>query len=122
MPVIVKPQAGRSGTVIPDGVYEAELSDVREFENAFGERIGFEFTIQGGEHDGATVMRSTGTNCTPKSKLAEMVYSLVGDEAENATQGGLDLEQLKGQRCRVLIAQGQSKSGQTYSNVEKVIR
>lgn len=122
MSVIVKTQSSQPSAAIPDGIYEAKLTDVRAFENAFGERIGFEFTIQGGEHDGATVMRSTGTNFTPKSKLAEMVRSLMGSEAESEAQAGLDLEQMKGQQCRVLIAQGQSKSGQVYSNVEKVIR
>ena len=34
--------------VVPDGLYPAQLTAVKEFENSYGPRLGFEFTLGGG--------------------------------------------------------------------------
>ncbi len=38
-------QASLALVLIPEGLYEAELIDVRRFDNAFGERAGLVFAI-----------------------------------------------------------------------------
>ena len=46
--LVVKPKAPAPAAVIKDGTYPARLSNIKRFANTYGERIGFEFTIEGG--------------------------------------------------------------------------
>ncbi len=68
------------------------------------------------ECDGLSVMRSTTPNLTHKSKLAEILSGLGIKELT----GSMDIEELIGAECQLLIMQSKGKNGQTYSNVEKV--
>lgn len=43
----VTPKAAAPATLIKDGTYRATASSLKQFANTYGERIGFEFTIQG---------------------------------------------------------------------------
>ena len=52
MAVVVKPKSASAPVLVKDGTYAATLSNVSQFENAYGERVGFEFTINGGDCDG----------------------------------------------------------------------
>ena len=124
MGIVVKPKGPSSqAALVPNGTYPATLSGIKQFENAYGDRVGFEFTLQGEEVDGATVMRSTSPNLSAKSKLAEVLRGLLGrDLSEEEYQEGLDIEGLVGSECRVLVLQTRGKSGQVYSNVEQVFR
>ena len=86
-----------------------------------GERIGFEFTIQGGPFDGEMVMRSTAPQLTRQSKLAEVIEGILGrDLTDKELQGGFDLEDLIDKECSILVLQSKSKTGTVYSNVERV--
>ena len=123
MAVIVRPKEQSKAAVVPNGTYPAKLTSIKQFENAYGERVGFEFTLQDGEVDGMTVMRSTSPNLSPKSKLAELLRGLLGrDLAEFELTGGMDVEDLIGTECKVLVLQSRGKSGQMYSNVEQVFK
>ena len=44
--------------LVPEGVYEAELVEVKEFSNAFGNRVGLVFKITTGQHEGVELMES----------------------------------------------------------------
>jgi len=120
---MLKPKPTRAATVVPNGTYPASLTAVRQFENAYGDRVGFEFTLQGGEVDGLTVMRSTSPNLSTKSKLADLLRGLLDrDLTEQELTDGLDVEGLVGIECKVLVLQSRGKQGQVYSNVEQVFR
>jgi len=58
---------------VKDGTYRATVSAIRQFSNTYGLRVGFEFTVKGGQFDGATVMRSTAPQLTKQSKLAQVI-------------------------------------------------
>lgn len=121
VPVFVKPKAPAAATVVPDGTYRAVLTGIRQFSNSFGERIGFEFSIKGGQFDGAKIMRSTAPQLSRQSKLAEVLVGLLGRELTvEELNLGLDLEQLVGAECSVLVLAAKAKNGATYSNVERV--
>jgi len=123
MGVMLKPGRSTAAALVPNGTYPARLTAVKQFENAYGDRVGFEFTLQGGEVDGLTVMRSTGPNLTPQSKLADVLRGLLGRELEESElTTGMDVENLVGTECKVLVLQSRGKGGQTYSNVEQVFR
>ena len=117
----VKPKAAPAAAVIKDGTYRATVSNLKQFANTYGERIGFEFTIQGGQFDGEKVMRSTAPQLTKQSKLAEVIEGILGrDLTDKELQGGFDLEDLIDKECSILVLQSKSKTGAVYSNVERV--
>lgn len=121
MAIVLKPKAPTASVVVKDGTYQAELTGIRQFANAYGERIGFEFTIEGGQFDGVKVMRSTAPQLTQQSKLAEVLTGLMGRELTHAElAGGIDIEELIGSKCQILVLQSKSKTGAVYSNVERV--
>ena len=117
----VKPKAATQAALIKDGTYRATVSNLKQFANTYGERIGFEFTIQGGQFDGERVMRSTAPQLSKQSKLAEVIEGILGRELNaKELQGGFDLEELIDRECSILVLQSKSKTGAVYSNVERV--
>jgi hypothetical protein len=121
MEILIKPSESKPSVVVKDGTYQAVLSDVRKFTNAYGERVGFEFTIQGGEYAGQKVMRSTAPQLSKLSKLAQVVEGVLGRDLTDAELSqGIDLGVVVGKPCQILVLQSKSKSGVVYSNVERV--
>ena len=117
----VKPKAATPAASIKDGTYRATVSNLKQFANTYGERIGFEFTIQGGQFAGEKVMRSTAPQLTKQSKLAEVIEGIMGRELNaKELQGGFDLEDLIDKECSILVLQSKSKTGVVYSNVDRV--
>lgn len=117
----VKPRAAASAALVKDGTYRAVVSSLKQFSNAYGERVGFEFCIKGGQFDGEKVMRSTATQLSKQSKLAEVIEGILGRElTDKELQGGFDLDDLIDRECNILVLQSKSKTGAVYSNVERV--
>jgi hypothetical protein len=112
----VTPKAATPAASIKDGTYRATVSNLKQFANTYGERIGFEFTISGGQFDGEKVMRSTAPQLTKQSKLAEVIEGILGRElTDKELQGGFDLEDLIDKECSILVLQSKSKTGAVYS-------
>lgn len=123
MAMVLKPKSDVSAVVVPEGTYKATLSKVTTFANAYGERVGFEFTLHGNGIEGEKVMRSTNPVLTAKSKLAEVLSGLLGRELTQAELSkGMDVEQLIGKGCNVLVLNSKAKNGVTYSNVERIFQ
>ena len=124
MAVVVKQETpAQAADLIPDGIYPAILTSIKQFENAYGPRVGFEFTFRDGIHDGKTIMRSTGPSLSRHSKLAELIKGLIGRGLEDQEiMQGIDVEELVGTECKVLVLQSKSKSGQIYSSVEQIFK
>jgi hypothetical protein len=121
MVLLVKQQQSKAVATVKDGTYRAVVSSIRQFANTYGERIGFEFTVKGGQFDGLTVMRSTAPQLTKQSKLAQVIEGVLGRELDAKEIGaGFDLEQLIDRECNILVLQSKSKTGAIYSNVERV--
>lgn len=117
----VTPKAATPAASIKDGTYRATVSNLKQFANTYGERIGFEFTISGGQFDGGKVMRSTAPQLTKQSKLAEVIEGILGRElTDKELQGGFDLDGLIDRECSILVLQSKSKTSAVYSNVERV--
>ena len=122
MSVVVRDQQQiKEAGLIPNGTYPATLTSILQFDNAYGHRIGFEFTLKGGQLDSQKIMRSTGTNLTAQSKLADLLQGLLGRTLEDQElMQGIDTNGLVGTDCNVLVLQAKTKAGQAYSNVEQV--
>lgn len=119
MSIVVKAESPDTD-LVEDGVYPAKLTAIKQFENAYGPRLGFEFTL-GGTAAGQTVMRSTTPKLTAKSKLADLIQGITGELlSPEEVYSGVDLETLIGKPCQVLVRQSRSKNGKVYSNIEQV--
>ena len=123
MAFVVKPKAATPAASVKDGTYRAVVSNLKQFANTYGERVGFEFTIKGGQFDGERVMRSTAPQLSKQSKLAEVIEGILGRElTDKELQGGFDLDELLDAACNILVLQSRSKTGAVYSNVERVFQ
>ena len=121
MTMLVKTKPAAPAASVKDGSYKATLSNIKNFSNTYGQRIGFEFTVKGGQFDGEKVMRSTAPQLTRQSKLAEVIQGMLGRElTDKELQDGFDLEDLLDRECSILVLQSRSKTGAVYSNVERV--
>lgn len=121
MVFLVKHEQATPVAKIKDGTYRAVVSAIRQFSNTYGLRVGFEFTVLGGQFDGETLMRSTAPQLTKQSKLAQVIEGVLGRElTAKEINSGFDLEQLIDKECNILVLQSKSKAGAVYSNVERV--
>jgi hypothetical protein len=121
MAIVLKPKSKEAAAVVPDGQYRATLSKVSTFDNAYGQRVGFEFTLDGPGVQGQKVMRSTTPNLSPSGKLADVLRGLLGRElTTDELAKGMDAEALVGVMCNVLVLQSKGKNGAVYSNVERI--
>lgn len=121
--VMAKPTADKPTNLIPDGTYKARLIDVKEFTNAFGERLGFVFEINEGEQQGIQLMKSTTNVLAPKGQLFQVVAGLLGREVtDEEAKEGFNLQQLVGTNATILTIQSKSKGGLAYSNIERVFK
>ena len=123
MVFLVKQQQVAPIAKVKDGTYKAVLSSIKQFTNTYGLRVGFEFTVVGGQFDGETLMRSTAPQLTKQSKLSQVIEGVLGRElTAKEISAGFDLEQLIDKECSILVLQSQSKTGAVYSNVERVFK
>jgi hypothetical protein len=123
MVFLVKQQQVAPVAKVKDGTYKAVLSSIKQFTNTYGLRVGFEFTVVGGQFDGETLMRSTAPQLTKQSKLSQVIEGILGRElTAKEISAGFDLEQLIDKECSILVLQSQSKTGAVYSNVERVFK
>ena len=122
MAIVVKHQTAAAQTpALKNGTYKATLSNIKQFANTYGQRLGFEFTVTAGDCEGEKVMRSTAPQLTKQSKLAEVIEGMMGrDLTDKEIRDGFDLESLLNKECNILVIQSKSKTGVVYSNVEQV--
>lgn len=110
-----------SSEIVPSGSYQAQLSQVRQFSNAHGERLAFEFTLKNHPVTGCKVLCSTSTHLSVSGKLAQTLQGILGKKlSKNDLTKGVDFDTLLGRDCIVMVSQGQNKSGAIYSKVDGV--
>jgi hypothetical protein len=121
--VMAKPRTDKPAKLIPDGTYRAHLAEIKEFANAFGERLGFVFEIDEGEQKGTLLMKSTTNVLAPKGQLTQVVTGLLGREVtDKEAREGLNLRGLIGTNATILAIQSKGKGGLAYSNIERVLK
>ena len=101
-------------TLIPEGVYRAKLVGVKEFSNAFGQRIGLIFRITCGQHEGVELMESATASTSPRGKLVELMRG-IGRSAGNPIE-------LVGQHCQIAVKHESNKVGKQYAAITQTFR
>ena len=94
--------------LVPEGVYEAELVEVKEFSNAFGNRVGLVFRITTGQHEGVELMESAAVSASPRGKLVELMRGMGG--ASHPVE-------LVGQHCQITVKHEANKAGKRYAAI-----
>jgi len=108
--------------VVPRGIYAAQLAEVHQFTNAWGERWAFVFRITDEAHQGEQVMLSTATRLTRQSRLGQTIEALLGRELTDAELlYQYQPKQLKGKPCQIVLGQAATKAGKTYTTVEHIL-
>lgn len=102
--------------LIPEGVYQAELVDVQPFTNSFGQRMGLVFAVIEGDQVGTRLMESAAL--TGKGKLADLVAGMgeLRGLAENELRGMI------GNRCRIMVKHGETRSGRRFASIVSTFR
>jgi hypothetical protein len=108
--------------LVPDGEYPARLVRVGRFANAHGERLGFSFAIEGGPHAGAVLMQSAACSGSRTGRLATLLRDLLGREPTPAELAAGPGPSHIGLACRIIVLEESTRSGDRYSEVQKVTR
>jgi len=117
-----EPVAVQNGTVlyekaepvlIPEGLYLAELIDVRRFANTFGERLGLVFRVSTGRHAGQEIMEAAALSSSPRGKLAELLRGLGGGNDPSL----LTATDMVGRQCLINVRHEQGRTGRMYAAI-----
>ena len=103
--------------LVPEGVYESVLVDVRRFANVFGERVGLVFAIEGGPHHGIELMESAALKGSSRGKLAELLRGIGGEDGSL-----LAAHELVGRRCHIAVRHEATKTGKAYAAVTQTFK
>jgi len=109
--------------LVPPGLYQATLTEVKRYVSNWGERVGFVFCITEGHYANSTVTLSTATNLSRSSKLGRTLADLLARELTDAELlYGFQPERLKGTECKILVDEHSTRCGTPYSEVGRVLR
>lgn len=103
--------------LVPEGVYTAALVDVRRFTNAFSERVGLVFAIDGGLYHGIELMESAALKGSSRGKLSELLRGIGGADGSL-----LSAHELVGQRCHIAVRHEATKTGKTYAAITQTFK
>lgn len=109
---------------IPEAVYKAALVFVDEGTGQYGDYLKLTFEIVDGEHKGTvkTLMCSkklTKSKSGKSSKLFDVVKALT--KSDPGSGASIDLEDLIGKPCQIVIKNGKEKDGVMYQNITTVL-
>jgi hypothetical protein len=103
--------------LVPEGIHEADLVDVRRFANVFGERVGLVFKIASGSHKGVELMEAAALKPSPRGKLAELLRGMGGADGSLLTA-----HELVGRRGRIAVRHEASKTGKIYAAIAQTFK
>jgi hypothetical protein len=109
---------------IPEAVYRAALVFVDEGTGQYGEYLKLTFEIVDGEHKGVvkTLVCSkklTKSKSGKSSKLFDVVKALT--KSDPGSGASIDLEDLIGKACQIVIKNGKQIDGVQYQDVSAVL-
>ncbi len=109
---------------IPEGVYKAAVIKIDEGSGEYGDYLKFMFEIIDGDQKGVskTLVASkklSSSKSGKNSKLLDIVKALTKTEPRAGET--LDIENLIGKSCQIVVKNGKEKDGVTYQNINTVL-
>lgn len=109
---------------IPEGLYKAFVKEIKEGTGEFGDYVKIALEITEGEYEGviktmiASLKLSKSKN-GKNSKLFDVVKAVLKTEPKPGES--LDLTELIGKTCHILVVDGKEIDGNKYQNVGKIL-
>lgn len=118
--VKVKQQEAGEWELLPEDVYEAEVTNIEEKETKYGESLSWEFTLVGEGVEDTKVWGMTTTNLVnlDRCKLWNWIKTL-GLELEDDQE--LDTDELLGKPCRVLVEKYEGSDNIERNKVKEIL-
>lgn len=110
--------------MVPEGLYKATVKQIEEGTGTFGDYLKFIFEISEGENKGVTKSSIASKKLTrSKSGKASKLYDYVEAITKVTPTAGedLDIEQLLGKPCQILVKNDKEKDGITYQSISMVM-
>ncbi len=108
---------------IPEGTYKAIVKSLDEKEGQFGEYVRLEFEISDGEYKGTlrTTVASKKFSLSKTGRNSKL-YDLLGGFFKDKIASGetLNLNEVIGKKCQILVENGKETDGIVWQNVGKV--
>lgn len=123
MSIILKVKETES-VMIPEGLYKATVKQIEEGTGNFGDYLKFIFEISEGEFMG--VIKNTIASkklTTSKSGKSSKLYDIVEaiNKEKPTANEDLDIEELLGKSCQILVKNDKEKDGITYQSISMVM-
>jgi len=112
------------GITVPEGLYQAKVKEIKENTGEFGPYVKLAFDITEGEFNGTTKtlvasLKMTRNKSGKNSKLYDAAKAILKEEPK--TGDSLDLNNLIGKTCQILIINGKLLDGVQYQDISKVL-
>lgn len=109
---------------IPEGLYKAKVTTIEEGTGGFGDYFKFIFEITEGEQKGVT--RSAIASKKLSKSMSGSVSKLFGyfkalTKAEPKSGESVDIDQLIGKECHILVKNGKEKDGVMFQDITEVM-
>ena len=108
---------------VPADIYLATVTDLKTDSGSFGTYLRFDFSISDGVYQGEkrSIIASDKFLMTTKgsTKLVEIIEALTGVPVRMDEE--VDLDSMKGKKCRILLGEVKEKDGFLIQNVQKVL-
>lgn len=104
---------------IPVGEYLASIEHIEEVEGQFGDQLKFEFVIEGGEHDGTSLLGWASKKFSTKSKLYKWTKAAFGG-ADIPIDYTFDSDDLLGRKVILTVVVNTKDDGTEFNRVEAI--
>ena len=105
---------------VPEGEYDAVLTDVRLVEGPHGEMVKLDFRLCGDdEHEGREVSGVASRRLSENTKLGRWVCGLLGRVPEVGEE--ITTRDILDKECRIVVKHRANADGQVFANVAEVL-
>lgn len=109
---------------VPEGLYKAVVKEIKEGTGEFGDYVKIALEIADDDYKGiikimVASLKLSKSKSGKNSKLFDVVKAVL--KVEPKTGDNLDLNQLIGKTCQILIVNGKLVDGVQYQDISKVL-
>lgn len=103
---------------IPEAMYKAKVLSVDVDDGQYGEQIVWNFKVIKGKQKGKELKLWSNVIANPKNKTGKILKAL---GKRKIRDGDIDLEKFVGKKCRVIVEDHETKSGDETSKITQVL-
>jgi hypothetical protein len=105
--------------LLPDGIYEAEITAIDYVTGDYGEQVKFTFELHGAQA-GVELAAWATKKLSAGSKLTKWVSSILGQDFDPEVSAVVDLDGLVGRGVKLIVQQAENTKQQVFNKVTGV--